>query len=118
MNYNPEHLRFDKKIELQLFRICNEILTNIIKHSNSSEIDINITFTLNKLSISINYNGNGINDEDVKTILKTSEGLGLKSIYGRIQVLKGIINYFVTNTSENGVLISIPVQIQGDVKQN
>lgn len=118
LNYNRDDVRFDKKTEIQLFRTCKEVLTNIIKHSNSTQIKININFALKRLTIDINYNGKGINDEDIKTKISTSEGLGLKSIYSRIQVLKGSINYFVLSDHECKILMNIPVIVQEDAKQN
>jgi signal transduction histidine kinase len=113
---NKDDARFDKKTEIQLFRTCKEVLTNIIKHSNSNEINININFSRNRLTVSINYNGSGINDEDAKTSIRTTKGLGLKSIYSRIQVLKGSINYFVMSSNESKVLMNIPIQLQTDAK--
>ncbi len=108
LNAEPENVRFEKKEEIQLFRTCKEILTNILKHGNATLVNININFTNNQLSISIKHDGNGINNEDVKNILKTNKGLGLKSIYGRIQILGGTINY---QTQTKGALIAILIPI-------
>lgn len=115
---NEEDLRFDKKTEIQLYRTCKEVLTNILKHSNAKEIGININFVQNHLSILINYDGNGINDEDVKHILKTSKGLGLKSIFSRIQIMGGLIQYFKDDNNSASVTIDIPILKEADAQQN
>ncbi len=42
---------------LSIFRLFKEIITNIIKHSNASEVDIEVVFTDNNFSIIIRDNG-------------------------------------------------------------
>jgi two-component system NarL family sensor kinase len=109
---DDEDIRFDRKVEMQLFRIVKEVLTNILKHSNCTEIDINVTFTANALDIAVKYNGKGINDEDVKLLMKDNKGLGLKSVLSRVQLLDGTIRYL---REENGYFkcaISVPVKTE------
>lgn len=103
-----DEIRFEKKLELQLFRTCKEVLNNILKHSNSSKITISLIYKDESLSINFNYNARGINDDDVKRILKNNKGLGLMSIFGRVQILGGKINYYTHDENHSSVLISLP----------
>jgi signal transduction histidine kinase len=114
LNYPSEDMRFDKKTESQMFRSCKEVLNNIIKHSSSSEITIDINFAAGQLMVSMCYNGSGIDNEEVKSIMKTNKGLGLKSIYGRMQILGGQVNYF-KKQGINEVSLSVPIPVIANV---
>jgi len=103
-------------LKFNCIRICKELINNIIKHSLSTEIIISINFVGGVLTISINYNGKGINDEKAKLIMENNRGLGLKSIYGRIQILDGVLNYYTENEQKASVIFSIP--IKSDYAQN
>jgi signal transduction histidine kinase len=114
INFNAHGLkdRFSAKTELQLYRVCKEIINNILKHSNSSEIDLNLNFTTDLINMVITYNGKGINDEDAKVIMGKSKGLGLKSIYSRVQILDGNLKYTAPNRELAAVHIQVPVKTE------
>ncbi len=106
---NAEEIRFEKRSEIHVFRLCKEILTNIIKHSAANEIEIIINFVNEQLFISVRYNGMGIDEEDIRNIIQTNKSTGLKSIYGRMQILGGRINY-LKNQNVNEVALSLPAK--------
>ena len=64
----------DTNTELMLFRIVQEVLNNIVKHSDASEIDINLHYTDALLIIEIKDNGKGFYTG------KNWPGTGLKNI--------------------------------------
>ncbi|CAA6813614.1 MAG: Histidine kinase [uncultured Aureispira sp.] len=69
-----------KNIKLQLFRIFQEVLTNIDKHANASEIEVYYRFDSRYLCLMIKDNGVGFKTND-------RTGLGLKNIALRTQIL-------------------------------
>ncbi len=115
LNIFPEDVprnRYSERAELQLYRVCKESINNILKHSGSTEININLNFTPELISIAIKYNGTGINDADVKRIMENNKGVGLKSLYSRMQVLDGKINYTTEANQPAAILIEVPVKIE------
>jgi two-component system NarL family sensor kinase len=90
-------------VKLQLFRVVQEIISNIIRHAKASIIDLNLRITDRHLSLRIADDGIGFNTE------KKSKGLGQKNIDLRIQMLKG--NYRFQSSAEKGTtfLLHIPV---------
>lgn len=106
--------RFDNKTEVQLFRICKELLNNILKHSASSKITVNFQSLPQLFTVSIHYNGNGINDENVKSLMDNNKGLGLKSLYSRAQVLNASINYFTETGKDARILLQLPIKTEKD----
>lgn len=69
-------------VKLQLFRIVQEVINNMLKHAKASEIKINLRITNSAVSLVVGDNGVGFD-----TTLK-AKGLGLKNIELRTQILK------------------------------
>lgn len=101
--------RLESISELTLFRTCKEVINNILKHSGAKNVKINILHLGTILSIAFLFDGKGINDEDITKLIENNKGLGLKSILGRVQMLKGSINYSVRSNIESEIVIKLPV---------
>ena len=69
-----------KKIEIHLFRIIQEIVHNTIKHSDATSLKLLITNQADGLFLISEDNGKGF---DLSNTREGSEGLGLKSIENR-----------------------------------
>ncbi|MEP2937468.1 MAG: tetratricopeptide repeat protein [Gilvibacter sp.] len=69
--------RIENTIEIQLFRIIQELLTNIIKHANATEATIQFTQHENTLNLIVEDNGRGFD------VTKVYDGLGLQNIKKR-----------------------------------
>lgn len=70
--------------KVQVTRIIQEVITNVIKHANATEIHFHLKQTENYLGLRISDNGKGYDTE------KNSKGLGTKNIETRVQYLKGV----------------------------
>lgn len=88
-------LPFEKNVEVQIYRICLEILNNLKKHDNFSQLEVVMSTTANILSIAFKHNGKGITNEQIRPFSNTLIGLGLKSMYSRLSILNGKIDYTV-----------------------
>ncbi len=86
-----ERLKEDK--ELIIFRIVQELINNILKHSNSSFIHLTQNYHADKFYLRIHHDGRGIVQADFDKLNKSTVGLGLKNITSRIQLLKGNITF-------------------------
>lgn len=85
--------------EIILFRIIQELMSNVIKHAKASNFDLVFSFGNDELIITASDNGVGM-----KT--KTENyGLGLKNIVSRIKLLNGSINF--ENKEKRGLLTTI-----------
>lgn len=81
-----DHL--DKKITIQVFRIIQECLTNIIRHANASSVTISLNMSSQPdlLDLSVSDNGQGCHPDTV------SSGFGLLGMKERIKSLGGDFN--------------------------
>lgn len=97
--------RLTKQKELQLFRIVQEALNNILKYANASAGKVNIFETGDKLTVIIKDNGQGF---DVEAALLSKNSFGLLSIMERSKVLNGKATI---ESSEEGTIIHIEIPI-------
>ncbi len=74
---------FNETQEISIYRIVQESLNNIIKHSNASDAIVKIKHVENKVLITIEDNGKGFDVGNVKG------GLGLVGLKERTQLLNG-----------------------------
>ncbi|MBL4662380.1 MAG: sensor histidine kinase [Flavobacteriaceae bacterium] len=97
--------RLESTLEITIFRIIQELVTNIIKHANASEASISITQHKESLSIIVEDNGNGFNAQKVQK----KEGMGLSGIERRIEHLEGALEVDSTLGKGTSILIDIPL---------
>jgi len=90
--------------EIVLFRILQELISNVIKHAKASEFDLHFHYSDNGLEITAQDDGIGMD------ISKEHYGIGLKNIVSRIKFLNGSIDFH--NKNEGGVLTSIKYTIK------
>lgn len=95
--------------DISIYRLIQEVVSNIIKHSNASIIKINSSLNTDKLQFLIWHDGNGITQEDFEKLRYQKEGLGLKNIQNRIILLKGSIR-FGSENSGYATIIDVPIQ--------
>lgn len=103
---------FDKQklntsLELNAFRIIQEILTNIIKHANATKISIDINLFDDVLSILIEDNGVGFNTKE--TLKKKKTGMGLQNLMDRVLRENG--NFSIDSQIGKGTTIVIEIPI-------
>ncbi|TCI94922.1 sensor histidine kinase [Tenacibaculum sp. M341] len=97
--------RLENSMEITVFRIIQELTTNIIKHANASEATINISQFDNSLNIIIEDDGKGFDVEN--TTFKS--GIGIASIQKRIQHLQGTFQIDSTLEKGTSIIINIPI---------
>ena len=89
--------------KLYLFRIVQELLTNIVKHSQAKEVTLQIIKYNDALMLSMEDDGKGFDRSTKKN------GIGLTGIESRIQMLGGEL--LIDSAPEKGSFISISIPL-------
>jgi signal transduction histidine kinase len=84
-----ERLKSEK--ELNVFRVVQELVNNILKHSNASFIHLTQNMQNGFFVMRIHHDGRGLIQADFEKMNKSSIGLGLKNISSRLKVAQGNI---------------------------
>ena len=85
--------RLKEEKELVMFRIVQELINNILKHSNSSFIHLTQNVHADKFYLRIHHDGRGLVQADFDKLNKSTVGLGLKNISSRLRLVHGNINF-------------------------
>lgn len=83
--------RLKPETELIVFRIVQELINNILKHSNSSFIHLTQNNHEGQFILRIHHDGRGLVQADFEKLNKSNIGLGLKNISSRLRVAQGKI---------------------------
>lgn len=84
-----ERLKEDK--EMVLFRMVQELISNILKHSNASFIHLTQNVHEGRFYLRLHHDGRGIIQTDFEKLNLSKTGLGLKNITSRLQLVNGNI---------------------------
>ncbi len=106
--FHDYRIRLKVEQELLVFRIIQELVNNIIKHSNSGFIHLTQNNSGNNMYFRIHHDGTGIVQADFEKLNQSTLGLGLKNIASRIRVLKGRI-FFEIDPSHTYYKITLEI---------
>src|SRR6516225_10898309 len=105
--------RLKSENELIIFRIVQELVNNILKHSNASFIHLTQNMSGNKFFIRIHHDGRGITQTDFEKLNKSNVGLGLKNIQSRLKVLHGKV-FFEKDMSQTYYKVTVELIREDD----
>ncbi len=107
INLHTEGLneRLDGNTETVLYRVIQESVNNVIKHSEANNLDISLIKDADGISATVEDNGRGFDTKDKQKF----EGIGLKNIISRVGFLKGTVDF--DSSTGKGTLVAIHVPI-------
>ncbi|WP_106915879.1 tetratricopeptide repeat-containing sensor histidine kinase [Chryseobacterium aurantiacum] len=107
LNIHTEFIKYSNSIsqekQLLIYRIIQELVNNVIKHADASEIIIQISEEENALNVTVEDDGKGFDH----AALDMRKIAGFHNIESRVQFLKGTMNII----SELNIGTSIELQI-------
>ncbi|MBS9525421.1 AAA family ATPase [Litoribacter alkaliphilus] len=95
--------RLSEQMELVLYRICQELVQNVLKHAQATELDIQLIHHKKSINLTVEDNGKGM---DTGNIL---HGFGFLTIQAKIKLLKGEFNIESRNGKGTLVWVDIPL---------
>lgn len=98
----------DREKALNVYRVVQELMNNILKHAQATEVLITYHSTPTLLSIDVEDNGNGLLLAALDSSRKKTGSLGLKNIESRLNIIGGSINF--VPRSPKGTIAQIRVE--------
>lgn len=91
----------EKNVATALYRIFQESLTNIARHSEATKVRADLNYISGSLILTVTDNGKGINT----TVNKERKTLGIVGMKERALLLKGTLT--IDSTAGNGTVITV-----------
>jgi PAS domain S-box-containing protein len=100
----PEHLK------ILVYRILQESLNNVAKHSHARNVKINLFSTSDELQMSVEDDGIGIDAKSIVKLFRDSKGMGLVGMRERAELFGGQFNLSPGVDGGLKVLIAWPLE--------
>lgn len=102
--------QLDSDMEIVIYRIIQELISNVLKHANASRLAIQLTYVDEEdlINIIVEDNGKGFN---YNTIEPNKSGIGLQSLSKMIHNLHGEISFDSNSLTGTTISIDIPVNL-------
>lgn len=107
----------DEQKSVMLFRIFQEMLNNILKHSQASRVQIAINFTDdNQFILRLADNGVGFDIEAKRNSVSSTSGVGLKSIFNRAKLVGAEIDMqsSIGNGTTTTITLALPPESESE----
>ncbi|MCB0536336.1 MAG: tetratricopeptide repeat protein [Bacteroidetes bacterium] len=95
--------RLPERVETTVYRICQELINNTLKHSKADNVSLLLQIKNNILQITYEDNGIGFDTQ------KIQKGIGLNSLNNRIKMLEGTLEFDNNTTTGTTAFIRIPL---------
>jgi two-component system sensor histidine kinase UhpB len=106
-----------KGLKVSIFRIAQEALNNIAKHSNAEWVDISLSKNVGGIQLVVSDDGVGM-DQDLILQTGAAKGLGLASMRERAELSRG--SFSIESTPCHGTTIRVywPIEAEDQLQKN
>lgn len=95
--------QLDTQLRLNVYRIVQEQVNNILKHANASDVSVSLTNDHNTLTLAIEDNGCGF-DTSAHT-----PGIGVSNIINRVEAFQGTVNFDTLPGDGCTLIVTLPL---------
>ena len=108
--------RLPREIELVIFRLVQESLTNILRHSGVKAATVRMTRGSDAVKVEIKDGGKGIPPEKLAAIDSGKTGLGIRAMRERLRHFGGELR-IESNGAGTHVFVTIPIATGSDLRE-
>jgi len=108
LDVSPDLGRLPDAIEMAIFRIVQECLTNIHRHSGAQRVAIRLAHDISTVTLEIRDDGSGIAKDTLAAILAQRSGVGIAGMRERVRYLRGS---FDIESDSTGTRVSIKLPV-------
>jgi signal transduction histidine kinase len=100
-------------VQTNLYRISQEVLTNIGKHAEANHVSVAVKENENSVSFVIEDDGKGFDVNSVKSTHSPEKGLGLDAMQQRAHMLGAFLEIQSRRGEGTRIALTIPIQKEG-----
>lgn len=106
-----DSFKLDSTVEITLFRLIQEALSNVKKHSKAKNVKVKLEFLPDEVKLVVEDDGVGFEVDKLET--KEGEHFGLVSIRERVDLLNGTAKIKSQPGYGTNIYITIPIKMGG-----
>lgn len=106
-----ERIELDYFIRINIYRLVQEGLNNVLKHAEASQVDVTFSYTKPELLLRIIDNGKGFNVQKRLATLTSEKRMGIRSMKERVMLLGGTMT--VQSKVRHGTKIFVRLSFRG-----
>ncbi len=95
----------EQSVSVAVYRIVQELVNNMVKHSEASHGLVQLTKSENTLLVDVEDNGKGMDPDKTKN----GDGIGWKNIMSRVEYLKGKLSIETGSGKGTSIHIEVPM---------
>jgi PAS domain S-box-containing protein len=100
LKFNLYGFELPKDLQLNCYRVAQEALNNIVKHSEAKKVVISLNIIVDSVHLKIKDDGKGFNMHEVREEAMKGKSLGILSMEERVQLAGG--EFKIISTEKNG----------------
>ena len=113
LDVSPGFTDPDKQRSTALFRIFQELLTNVARHANATRVSVQLVEEQDSLHLKVEDNGRGIQEQE----FESPRSLGFLGLRERVLAFGGSIDVRGQQDKGTAVAVTIPLQVHQPVFQ-
>lgn len=106
--------RLSADIETLVFRVTQESLTNVIRHSGADEAQVRLTRAGNLLRLQVSDDGRGFDPADLNNPERAGESLGVRGMRDRAELFGGRLEIHSAPGEGTRVMLVVPLEASID----
>lgn len=115
VEHGNDAIRLPPHLEIMLFRILQEAVSNILRHAGASKVIINLRLKDDYVALEIKDNGRGFDVEKTKEGAVTRKQLGLLGMQERISLVNGTVKVESTPGEGTTLRVYVPLRIEDTI---
>ena len=104
----PDFPRFSKDLETAVFRIVQEALTNVFRHSGATKCWVSVANEQNQVLLNVRDNGKGVSD-GILQFRPECIGIGIAGIRQRVKEFDGTLR--IKNIEKGGTVVEVALPV-------
>lgn len=100
--------RLPAEIETTLYRIAQEALTNVAKHTRATHVQVHLDFEQDQVTLSVSDDGAGMDVKNARRAAANGTGWGLAGVYERVKLVNGSLDIRSSPDIGTELVVRIP----------
>ncbi|MGA9364046.1 MAG: PAS domain S-box protein [Bacteroidota bacterium] len=109
---------YDERVRIALYRIAQEALSNIAKHTRATRVSVELSHTDRVVSLVVEDNGRGFEVEKVHRHEESPRGFGLINMRERAQLLGGSFQIRSSKRTGTRIQADLPLALADSFEKN